>query len=98
MQTAPTESTKTLPPALFDELKKRADAAGGIGYGASRTPEPRCIGDFARAIDGDNGTLASYDAWSTVGKEHQVLVDLLGQNVRRSERQRSGRDQSPQRR
>jgi hypothetical protein len=45
--------TKVLPAALFDELKKRADAAGGIGFGTSGdASQPRCIGDFAAAIDG----------------------------------------------
>lgn len=57
MQTATTESrqVRTIPAALFDELKKRADAKGGIGYfwRAEGNPEfPSCILDFAADIDG----------------------------------------------
>lgn len=71
-----TTPTKTLAPALFDELKKRADAGGGIGYDSDNST-PRCIGDFARAIDRDNGT----SAWSndeTYSSSVGALVAALG--------------------
>lgn len=45
------EGTGILPAPIYDELKRRINAAGGVGYGTGYKT-PRCIGDFAANIDG----------------------------------------------
>lgn len=45
------EGTGILPAPIYNELRRRIDAAGGVGYGSNRQT-PSCIGDFAAQIDG----------------------------------------------
>jgi hypothetical protein len=76
MQTEGMSFTRALPAALFDALKTRADAAGGVGYWFGQGANfPSCLGDYAAAVDGFP-SLAT--ATSVVSPSLKVLRDVLG--------------------
>jgi hypothetical protein len=73
----------TIPAALFDELKRRADAAGGVGYGTcgvSGDALPSCIGDIAAQIDGYKNLVLAHDEFTNETRAPSVLalVQALG--------------------